>query len=46
MEINEKECKLCGATKANIFYWVNTDAKDLEGKWICLCDGCYKEGKK
>jgi len=46
MDFNKKECKLCGVTKANVFYWINTDAKDLEGKLICLCGKCYIEGKK
>ncbi len=41
-----RKCKLCETTKGNLFYWVNTDTKDLEGKWICLCDGCYREGRK
>ncbi len=50
MEIEEKlklrKCKLCETTKGNLFYWVNTDTKDLEGKWICLCHKCNMEAMK
>ena len=38
-----RKCKLCGTTKADLFYWVNTDIKNLKGKWICLCPKCNME---
>ncbi len=41
-----RECKLCETNESFLFYWVNTDIKNLEGKWICLCQKCYMGGKR
>lgn len=50
MEIKEKyklkECKLCGTTKADLFYWVNTDMQEFNGKWFCICNKCNMESQK